>query len=519
MKKFFAIFLCIFILTFNTISVKAMDIGVAIEVGQEVFYAGWDQVLALINGVVIPTSQYAGAADKAAAMAAFYDDWLGTLSGLTQYWGGDIADAETGAISINYPLDYGMSGRYANNFLSEYANLTQDVNNGFAVPLTGNVLSAWNRYNNLWIQRYLNAFNGENDVPVPNPDSEYLSILNRINKPYLNGYGFFWQNTNSFPLLYHEQYNINVLSSDFSYFTTNNVDYIVPSANTTNYMYYTPIADIYITSNGSTYSFNEQLTQTATISLPPIYGSDQAYSGYFRIVNNKFTAGTNYNTPGHTDTFTFSYSGTLNQCLNYLLDHARNINIYVDGVLWSYVGGDFVEKITAPDVIRNESGQIIGNDVYVPEQDLMIDLINWQNLVDDKILTGEDITFDDLIDAGVITDSEGNLIDQEDLDNYFKKKSISSVIDDSLDETEAIALVPDLPVPPTDPESDPFNWNFPEFIPDIPDVDFTPKQTGLSVLARIINVTNNSLPEELIAMFWGISITLLILGIIKIAHK
>ena len=151
-----------------------------------------------------------------------------------------------------------------------------------------------------------------------------------------------------------------------------------------------------------------------------------------------------------------------------------------------------------------------------PNQDLYVDLINWKTLVEDKLEDGTDITFDDLIDAGVITDSNGDAITDDDVDSVFQKRDIAGVIAEELDDAVADDFVPNAPEPP---DIDPDNWNFPEF--PLPDIDgfTTPKTTGLSILARIINVTNQSLPSELITMFWGICITLVILGIIKILHK
>ena len=87
MKKHLFAFICVFIILFNTFTytkTKAMDIGVAIDVGSEILYEGWDMIQSIFNGFVISLGQYSGYADKASAMAAFYNDWGDVLTVLTQ---------------------------------------------------------------------------------------------------------------------------------------------------------------------------------------------------------------------------------------------------------------------------------------------------------------------------------------------------------------------------------------------------------------------------------------------------
>jgi len=519
MKKFFAILICSIIIFCHFVPiVPGQAAEVVIEQGIDFFYKSWDMIYSLINGGVIQTSPYQGIADQTTALAAYYDDWGENLLKAINY----IVPSDDAIINsqsaITFPLKLGMTRQYYNQFISDYMNYAIDPSEGYKAALTGDAIAAWNRYNNQWLQKYINAFSGDN--PTATPDPNYMAYINRINERNSSDSTAFWfynfvQNqpgaTNN---LHIDSYPI----TDYSWVTYS--DYTFPSSVgslLTPYMMPTQdIISINIFSQNGSYSYSVSGNSNGKF-VTNNSGFYWQY-GYLENSNNNITIsglGQGYRQPTG---FSYSYSKyntTLSACFDDIAKHFKNVNIYVDGVLWAFVGGT-EPTFTAPDVITNQDGIILGHDVYFPEQDLYIDLISWRNLLEDKIADGDSIDFDDLINGGVIIDSNDIPVTNEDQETLFKKKDASVVIDLGLEDADTSDLLPDAPSPPDD---DPTDWNFPEFpIPDLNDGG-DPQSTGLSVLARIINVTNKSLPPELISMFWGICITLIILGIIKILHK
>ena len=520
MKRFIAGFIVAMILFCNiTTTYIGYSAEVVIEQGIDFFYKSWDMIYSLINGGVIQTSPYQGIADQATAVAAYYEDW-GTdlLKAINYIYPSDDAIINSQS-AISFPLKLGMTRTYYNDFINNYLNYSVDDTNGFKAALTGDSLAAWNRYNYNWINKYLNAFNG--DIPVANPDHTYDAYLNCINLRNSSDVSYFWfcnipqaYNANQSVIYYISNYPV----TNYSWIAINGNNNIFPTAGSlqTPNMTCSDIININIVSNNGQYMYSvsgqgfadvmHNNTQALKFNYCKITASNSNYDSF------RFYWGGG---DGGPHSYSYSLTGTLQECLYDISLHFKNVNIYVDGQLWSYVGGS-EPTFTAPDVITNSDGVVLGHDVYFPEQDLYIDLITWRNLLEDKIADGDNISFDDLINGGVIVDGNDIPITEEDQDTLFTKKDASLVIDIGLDDAVSSDLLPDAPSPP---DEDPTDWNFPEFpIPDLTE-GCDPKTTGLTVLARIINVTNKSLPPELISMFWGICISLVILGIIKILHK
>ena len=547
MKKHIFAFICIFMILFNTFAytpTKAMDIGVAIDVGSDVLYYGWDMLNSLINGFSISLAEYSGYADKAAAMGAYYDDWQDVLLGLTNWFINTEGD-EIPAISMQtaYPLDYGMTNAVMRDFINQYGGFVYDPTQSVYAPINTNSIAAWNRFQDGWVKRYLNEFEKNIDVPVATPDQSVLTYIDNI-----NGTGFdFIKNINqnlqvqvtlpnntvqSFPL-----YNDVLANRTFYTYANNGTDIenwninFFSGQNTALFVSNLGVDNIYISLNSNTNKYTCTLTKSGTDVFSPDYLFMYNYPNVsistnvpnrklyanFRLLSGQYVLTYGGSNPFYSGTWSSKTltTDTISEMFALLQKYVRNANIYVNGELWAYGGITQEPLVTAPDVIVNETGDIIGNDVWFPEQDLKADLVKFTELIDDKILTGDTLTIDDVIDAGVLTDENGNIITQENRDEYLIKKSVSTVIADALADDPTAGFIPDAPLPPVD---DPWNWQFPTIV--IPEGgDSNPRSTGLSVLARIVNVTNQGLPAELITMFWGIAITLLILGIIKILHK
>lgn len=169
----------------------------------------------------------------------------------------------------------------------------------------------------------------------------------------------------------------------------------------------------------------------------------------------------------------------------------------------------------------NEDGKIVSHPIYwvinnntgtpIDSQINLDKLIDYLKGVIDGSNSDTDTSFGDLVDAGVIEDTDGNTI----ADSDVIAVPISEVIEDALARDDPIAIPEAItgPVPPL-PPLPPF---FPT--PDFPEGDPTSGFNGMSVLARIINITNQSLPGELIVVFYGVIFGAVILGLIKILHK
>ena len=121
------------------------------------------------------------------------------------------------------------------------------------------------------------------------------------------------------------------------------------------------------------------------------------------------------------------------------------------------------------------------------------------------------VDFGDLVDAGVIEKQDGTVISDTDVIAV----PVADAIDDAIANSDAIdtpiAAIGELPPLPPLP---PF---FPT--PDFPEGDPTSGFRGMSVLARIINITNQSMPSDVIVVFYGVVFGAIILGLIKILHK
>lgn len=156
MKKHIFAFICVFVLMFNTFTythTKAMDIGVAIDVGSEILYEGWDMIQSIFNGFVISLGQYAGYTDKAAAMGAYYNDWGDVLTVLTQgYLTPDQAEQAAITGGTVYPLDFGMTGSIMRDFVNQYGNFIYDPTLGVYADINQKSIAAWNRFNDGWVK-------------------------------------------------------------------------------------------------------------------------------------------------------------------------------------------------------------------------------------------------------------------------------------------------------------------------------------------------------------------------------
>lgn len=397
----------------------------------------------------------------------------------------------------------GVSLSSLNNIIKQYNNKVLDNSIDVVTPINDKDIAFWNKYKTLYINKYLELMNYATNQ-TPDPDISYLSDIDII-----NGSGFYWSDWSQ------QDWYVYSLSG-CSWYRITPTDNITNSIS--NNVYGSIIENVYITSSGETYTF----------SLTPLTSSIfQDTNDTTKICNRGTINSQNQYISRYSSQLytlpTYSKTGTLTDVFNYLKANIRNVNIYVDGILWARAGSvidqDF--NVSVPNgVIDNSSddGKIVSNPIYwVVDSntgnpiDAQINLDVLANIIKSMIDgTRSDTTigFDDLVDAGAIEKTDGTTI----TDSEIGTKSISDVIADATSITGDISITGEIAgvIPP---------------LPILPNFTAGPKGDplagfkGMSVLARIVNVTNRGLPEDIIAMFYGIVATLIVLGIIKILHK
>lgn len=341
---------------------------------------------------------------------------------------------------------------------------------------------------NLYGLQFINT-----DAPEANPDPNYISYINTINgDDDINGLDFFWKSYTDFPITGVNLSGImNQDLSNYSWMVANLNNNIVPSANSSNVCEAFDIFDIYITSSNGLYSFSNSNLYSKVI---PYNNSvtDNKYPSQFRFYSTYINASYWNTNPNASNNRSISRSNqTLEQCFQYLANKVRNVNIYVDGVLWAAAGK------TAPTITPEFPDAVGGEDLPTTTWPISKPRAPYYTSVPGMLQAIEDAIEGD------------GVLDIDDLKPYLTDENGDPVPDPIFD-----------PEPVPIPVPDPVN---PEIIPGLPEIPVIPLDmpgyNGVSVLAEIINFTNQSLPTSLIVTFWGIVFGIVILGLIKILHK
>lgn len=331
-------------------------------------------------------------------------------------------------------------------------------------------------YSAQWINKYIDT-----DQIIVSPDPEYLSYLDAI-----NGSGFNWiknkPNTN-----YWASYPPTL----FTWIPQYHASGVTPSDRV---LLSCEVADINIVGFNDQYSIQYNFTSKDAFN----YITD----GVVRNTSNRalvWQSGSDLSVyyPGMLP-WTYTYTGTLQQCFNDLSQSIRNANIYVNGVLWSYVGDINLPTVDFPDAIGADGGlsKDLAYDVVLPDTtnneayfdltallDAIAEMINDDSVGADKTLEWEDVG------DNIFVDVAGDTVTTNNYSIYYVL-TLNPV-------AEGTKEFPNIPLPPE--MSDAFK--------------------GTSILAELIDGTQQVLPEELIVTFWGIICVMFIIGLIKILHK
>lgn len=361
-----------------------------------------------------------------------------------------------------------------------------DINTGafadaYSMTLSRQRFSDWAMYQDTWYSRYIESFNNVDipDIEV-NPDEAYLNYINNI-----NGDGFWWKNNNSSNL----RYNASDLTwFDNGYAITNTLNYIGG-------IYTTNIVDINIISNNGVYSFSKSFSNSDILLS---FGSNPYYQRGVVMYGSGYSYASTSNNWGP---FNFAFSGSLSSVLNYIQEHFRNVNLYVDGEAWSLVSNPSPANPVIPDfpdVINIDSEDPIG----------MIDLPNTTDYEGTFDITS---LFDALKEA---------IAGASDNDNTTKGVLTGDAVKDTFKD-KAGELVGSIATPISTVIDDSFpiegSLNYPNIVPYAEPISNA--FMGTTVLAQLIDATQTVLPEPLTLVFWGIVFILFIIGLIKILHK
>lgn len=351
-------------------------------------------------------------------------------------------------------------------------------------------------YNHNALRLYSESFNNNDDSQSVNPDPQYQSYIDLC-----NGHGegqFFWYDVPQTNSSYKGSTSINSYpATDYSWFKypfqTNN---FYPNSYITNMMQATDILTLYITFDGTNY--NGVIYQgDSTIFSSIVSWMDYSYS----------MDGVDFSYDPNSDSFymrsganrnlsnlSCSYSNSdLASVLWFFSGLFRNINIYVDGVLWAQAG-----NIVIPPSINPEFPDAVGGEdlpsttwpIFKPRAPYYTNVPGVLQAIEDAIADDGNLDLDDL--KPYLTDENGDPVP----DPIFDPEPVPIPVPDPVNPS----IVPGLPILPAIPS-------------DMPGFN------GVSVLAEIINFTNQSLPTSLIVTFWGIVFGIVILGLIKILHK
>lgn len=467
----------------------------------------------LLSGLVFPRSEV-----KATEFvlpnsyeALPYIDLITALqSGATFDLTGDISSVEDFLEKAALKKVTGNTSDFSNGIITTSDRLWSEIKNEYMRRTIDNDFSEflipWHKsdfatnigYDIKWYQRYLNDL--YSDVEIPQLPYEY-SFLENSDELYFSGSQSFYNMT--LPI----QYNY-VMQNPYS-FTVG--------------IYYGGLSSRRVINNSNLYfSPLELLTinvyNNPQNSISVSYGNINYYTNWLNgslnsqttlrclVSNNviKFASDSSYNS-NYTTTFP-----DLPTAINYIYDHFSNFNLYVNGDAWILVGQDS-EIVDFPDVFGTDYDDL-AYDVVVPTDDnLAFDICKLYGWLYDNITQGLDnyLTWDDLISGGIIIDTDTDEpISDTDARTRTKSVPVSKVVDDTLvGEGDGGNITPS-----PDPE---------RIFPILP-IEVSPIDNALggsTILAEIVDATQNALPSELIDAFWGIVFILFIIGIIWTFHK
>lgn len=517
----------------NTVDKMTLyELTMALEEGAELSWADLDLGDALLSNE-----------EKARRMLAYYKYKAmglvseGAVSTIEFLFDSDIdKDHETAAIT--FQASSGINSEVKNSILDGVINQYYNNNADVVAPINLNTIAFWNRYGTSYINKYVKNMNAvennvDDSIPVTPEMSPYLSYMENVGSLFLTYNGISYDITNPSYLYY---------LGSFEPFASREFNFINPSVvamqtNLNNFIgdhasqvYYYPdlSVNIYLDENVNKYrisvSSDEGLLPYVTFQgggRGELYGTDINYFGAVSVKNINGVSCLCWEKPFNSavsNSFASFHAlafSDMNAVFAFLEKNFRNINISVEGEMWQRkttgvnISGNI--SVTIPDAVidsSNEDGKIVNVPIALPydpaTDEIISSNVNLDKVFDaiaDKIAQGAtSIKWADLVDAGAIEGTDGIPL----TDTDFKLLPLISILTKTRVTPQTIAIDDVIPSLPTLPSLG---------------IGENPAFDGITVLARIINVTNQSLPEELVMCFYGVVFGIVILGIIKIMHK
>ena len=313
--------------------------------------------------------------------AIFTGDWSGLAEdGLT--WLGDTADSIYDSYKeyiSQWKSDH-LGLMYSNWFPDEEIYVGPDDSYSLAKPLR-----------ELLTPR-------SNNEPIPSPDINYQSYLDRLNKREHESRYFWWfdcaetyQRSNYYGLLKYP-------TTSYSWWYTGNNSNTSGFGSDSGAQHCCDILNLYINSVSDVYSINISVNSYTQVSWVNAYRPEP--STIYNAVNFRVNNGDVW-PDGRGDnvlTYTFSQSGTLTQVLEFCCNHFKNVNLYVDNVLWAYVGGGPTYPIVIPGQLTIYNNQPLE---YTFPTDTHIDLPDLTSIIRNAINSSGLVMWSDIADVFV----------------------------------------------------------------------------------------------------------------------
>ena len=264
----------------------------------------------------------------------------GKYNGTDLYWetfGEVILNQSAGGAGLYGGYKGGAGSGYIGNSLVSNKKMV-----GYNVPTSsaeGTKTESVNVFDSNYVANKPKAGNGFARIKFLRdfePPEEYRHYLNLI-----NGSGFFWKNYSNQNDIGggYTQSAITYPYKNYSYFPAGTGNFsqltntIMVDDGVAALVGVCDILTINITSNNGVYSFSN----TWNIINPSAKNNwnDYPWQGFYFYVKPSWRE---WDARGFTvfDSYTMSYSGTLEQCLNAVSLIFRNVNLYVDGVQWAF---------------------------------------------------------------------------------------------------------------------------------------------------------------------------------------
>lgn len=345
-------------------------------------------------------------------------------------------------------------------------------------------------YNHDALRLYTQSLAGDPQI-TPTPDSEYVTICNNISHYVLYNQG--------------SRYNVDFANCTYKYnigFGNYNLypqyPFSVAWGISNNLSLFTDVGTVYFTINNdntvtASYDFPQKTAFLNVNGLPKDWAANVSFQDYVGdyattlIFRDDLTL-----TSNNVDDLAIHDFVNLTTAMNYLNQYFRNINLYVNDVPWAIASIGATNNITPefPDAVGGEELPTTTWPIFKPRAPYYTSVPGMLQAIEDAIADDGELDLDDL--KPYLTDENGDPVP----DPIFDPEPVPIPVPDPVNPD----VVPGLPILPAIP-------------PDMPGFN------GVSVLAEIINFTNQSLPSYLIVTFWGIIFGIVILGLIKILHK